>query len=192
MDSETDEEEIMRALHDIVQSGKVRYIGASTMRAVEFASLQFTAEKNGWTKFISMQNYYNLMYREEEREMIPFCNKTGVGLVPYSPVARGLLARPLGETSYRQQTDNLLKMLKIGEQAGDDETIRRVEKVAKDKGVAMAQVALAWLFTKGACPIVGFNKVERMEEAVGALKVKLTADEIIYLEEAYLPHAHRL
>lgn len=192
MDHDTDKEEIMRALHDLVQSGKVRYIGASTMRATEFATLQFTAEKNGWTKFISMQNYYSLIYREEEREMIPFCNETGVGIIPYSPVARGVLARPVGVSSDRLDSDSITRMLKIGQETGDEEVIRRVEKVAKDKGVAMAQVAIAWVLSKGACPIVGFNKIERIEEAVAALKVKLTDDEIKYLEEAYVPHVAKL
>lgn len=188
MDPQSDKEEIMRALHDVVSSGKVRYIGASTMRATEFATLQFIAEKHGWTKFVSMQNYYNLIYREEEREMIPFCNETGVGLIPYSPVARGVLAKSPGETSLRLDTDHLTKARKIGSQAGDAEIISRVEKIAKDKGISMAQVAIAWTLSKGTCPIVGFNKVERIEEAVAAVKFKLTDDEIKYLEAPYLPH----
>lgn len=181
--------EIMEALNDCVRSGKVRYLGASSMLATEFAQLQFIAEQRGLTKFISMQNFYNLIHREEEREMIPFCNETGVGIIPWSPIARGLLARPLDKTSERQTAESYaFDMLKLGQQPGDKEVIQRVEEIAQKRNVAMAIVAIAWVLSKGACPIVGFSKPERIHEAVEAVKFKLTADEISYLEEPYKPH----
>jgi len=188
-DPETPKEEIMEALHDVVKSGKSRYIGASTMKAVEFAQLQFVAEKHGWTKFIAMQNFYNLIYREEEREMIPFCRETGVGLIPWSPIARGFLARPLGVDSLRSTTDARFKALKLGEATSDQEIIRRVEEVSKKKGISMSQLSIAWVLSKGTCPIVGMSKPERIDEAIEALKIKLTDEEIQYLEEAYAPHS---
>lgn len=185
-DPDTPREEVMGALNDVVKSGKVRYIGASTMRGVEFAQLQFTAEKNGWTKFISMQNYYNLVYREEEREMIPFCKENGIGLIPWSPIARGVLAKPLGaEASVRTKTDASISRHALDAIPSNQEVIKRVEKVAKDKGVSMAMVSIAWVLSKGACPIVGFNKPERIEEAIKALSVKFTDEELKYLEVPY-------
>ncbi|CAN6648745.1 putative aryl-alcohol dehydrogenase Aad16p [Trichomonascus vanleenenianus] len=187
-DKNTPIEETMKALHDCVQAGKVRYIGASSMRATQFAQMQFVAEKNGWTKFVSMQNLYNLIYREEEREMIPYCKETGVGLIPWSPVARGMLARPAAnKESARAQTDKVTEMMGMGEDAVNNEIVGRVEQVAKKRGVSMAIIALAWVLAKGACPIVGFNKVERIDEAVRALEVKLTEEEIKFLEEPYVP-----
>ncbi|KZW01939.1 Aldo/keto reductase [Exidia glandulosa HHB12029] len=193
-DKDTPPEEIMEALHDVVKSGKVRYIGASSMWAHEFATLQFTARLNGWTKFISMQNYYNLAYREEEREMIPFCNKTGVGLIPWSPVARGLLTRPYEQETVRSGTDGFYKILygngkaaKTREAAIDEEVVSRIEKVAKDKGVPMAAVAIAWVVSKGCAPIVGLSSEKRMHEAVDALKIRFTPEEVKFLEDAYEP-----
>ncbi|KZW00869.1 Aldo/keto reductase [Exidia glandulosa HHB12029] len=187
-DKETPAEEIMEALHDVVKSGKVRYIGASSMWAHEFATLQFTATLHGWTKFISMQNFYNLAYREEEREMIPFCNKTGVGLIPWSPLASGRLARPVNTNTARvEDSKKYFGERKDRESAIDDEVTNRVEKVAKDKGVPMAAVGIAWVLSKGCAPIVGLSNVKRIEEAVSALKVKLTDEEIKFLEDAYEP-----
>ncbi|EJD45580.1 Aldo/keto reductase [Auricularia subglabra TFB-10046 SS5] len=192
LDKSTTPEEIMEALHDVVKSGKVRYIGASSMWAHEFAMLQFTATLHGWTKFISMQNFYNLLYREEEREMIPFCNKTGVGLIPWSPVARGVLARPYNTTTTRTGSDMLIKKLfrdakDTREGQIDQEITGRVEKVASAKGVPMASVAIAWVLSKGQAPIVGLSSEKRIQEAVDSLKVKLTEEEIKFLEEAYAP-----
>ncbi|EJD51071.1 Aldo/keto reductase [Auricularia subglabra TFB-10046 SS5] len=192
LDKETPPEEIMEALHDVVKSGKVRYIGASSMWAHEFATLQFTATLHGWTKFVSMQNFYNLLYREEEREMIPFCNKTGVGLIPWSPVARGALTRPYNSTTTRTGSDSMYKTVFAdakGTREGliDEEITNRVEKVAKDKGVSMATVAIAWVLSKGQAPIVGLSSVKRIQDAVDALKVKLTEEETKFLEEAYAP-----
>lgn len=190
LDRNTPREEIMKALNDVVDSGKVRYIGASTMAAWEFQTLQNIAERNGWHKFISMQNYHNLIAREEEREMIPYCVDTGVGLIPWSPMARGVLARPWGSRSTtREATDGALKMLiRSRETETDKAIVDRVEEIAKKKGVSMAQVAIAWsLQNPNENPILGLNSKERIDEAVGAIKVKLTPEEAKYLEEPYLP-----
>ncbi|KIW14197.1 versiconal hemiacetal acetate reductase [Exophiala spinifera] len=190
LDRESPREEIMRALNDVVESGKVRYIGASSMAAWEFQELQNVAEKHGWHKFISMQNYYNLLYREEENEMIPYCNHTGVGLIPWSPVARGALARPYrSRDSLREKTDNYLKVLvRSRDDKVDEEIVGRVEEVARKMGKSMAQIAIAWsLSKKDVCPIVGLNKKERIDEAVEACKIKLSDEDIKYLEEPYQP-----
>jgi aryl-alcohol dehydrogenase-like predicted oxidoreductase len=188
-DDTVDKVEIMEALNDCVRSGKVRYIGASSMRATEFAQLQFIAEQRGWAKFVSMQNFYNLIYREEEREMIPYCSETGVGLIPWSPIARGVLARPAGSATERSTAEKgLQENLKLGNQPGDDEIIKRVEEVAKNHGVSMATVSTAWVLAKGGCPIVGFNKPERIHDAIKAVELKLTDQEIAYLEEPYRAH----
>jgi len=190
LDRSTPREEIMRALNDVVESGKVRYIGASSMAAWEFQELQNIADRHGWHKFISMQNYYNLLYREEENEMIPYCNHTGVGLIPWSPVARGALTRPWqSRDTLREKTDNYLKVLvRSRDDRVDEEIIGRVEKVAHRIGKSMAQVAIAWcLSKKDVCPIVGLNKKERMDEAIEACKIKLSEEDIKYLEEPYQP-----
>ncbi|KAK0127276.1 hypothetical protein ONS96_006826 [Cadophora gregata f. sp. sojae] len=183
-DPATPPEETMKALHDLVESGKVCYIGASSMWATQFANMQFIAEKNGWTKFISMQNYYNLLYREEEREMIRFCNETGVGLIPYSPLAGGKLARPAGhDESVRSQ------MRQPESTEADLEIIKRVEEVAEKKGWKMSQVSLAWLRSKGAVPINGFNSDERLDEACEVRTKTLDAEEVKFPEEPYVPKA---
>jgi versiconal hemiacetal acetate reductase len=190
LDRNTPREEIMRALNDVIESGKVRYIGASSMATWEFQELQHVAEKHGWHKFISMQNYYNLLYREEENEMIPYCNHTGVGLIPWSPVARGALTRPWNSRdTLREKTDNFLKVLvRSRDDKVDEEIIGRVEKVAQRLGRSMAQIAIAWCLSKrDVCPIVGLSKKERMDEAVEACKIKLTEEDIQYLEEPYQP-----
>lgn len=187
LDRETPKEEIMEALHDVVKSGQVRYIGASTMKAYEFIQLQNIAELRGWTKFIAMENYYNLVYREEEREMIPFCKETGVGLIPWSPIARGVLTRPWAEKSTRSETDKYLSVIGLTEAKENKEIVGRVEKLAKDRGVAMATVATAWVLSKGCCPIVGISKVERINDIVAAVKFTLSEEETKFLEEAYTP-----
>lgn len=153
--------------------------------------LQNIAEKNGWTKFISMQNYYNLVYREEEREMIPYCNKTGVGIIPWSPLSRGTLARPYdSRTSYREKTDGFLStQIRARETEADAAIIGRVGDIAKRHSTTMATIAIAWLLSKGACPIVGLGTVARIEEAARAVKFKLDKKDIAYLEECYLPKA---
>jgi aryl-alcohol dehydrogenase-like predicted oxidoreductase len=178
-------EETMRALHDLVVSGKVRYIGASSMWATEFARMQSAAEKNGWTKFISMQNHYNLCYREEEPEMIRYCNETGVGLIPWSPNYGGKLAKPLGDrSSTRAQASSPVGS---GLTKADEEIISRVERVAEQKGWKMSQVALSWLRSKGTVPTVGLDSLPRLEEACDLCEKKLTADEVTLLEEPYVP-----
>lgn len=194
LDHSTPKEEIMKSLHDVVERGKVRYLGASSMKAFEFAQLQFIAVKNGWTRFISMQNYYNLIYREEEREMIPFCKENDfgkIGVIPYSPIASGLLARPLSsEGTQRLSTDPIYAKKGLDKPTDADKTIiNRVEKIAAKYEVSMAAVATRWLFSKGANPIVGVNSVERVDDFLKALTFKLTESEIALLEEPYAAKA---
>ncbi|KAI8260571.1 Versiconal hemiacetal acetate reductase [Colletotrichum sp. SAR11_239] len=191
LDRETPPEEIMRALHEVVQSGKVRYIGASSMYTWEFARLQYIAKSNGWTEFISMQPFYNLLYREEEREMLPFCQATGVGVIPWSPIARGMLAKPLAKdnadsTSLRAQTD---KKTQAWFADANLDIVSRVEEVAKKRGVSMALVSTAWVLQQGCYPIVGLNSEKRIKETVEALKFKLTEEECKYLESEYKARA---
>lgn len=160
------------------------------MAAWEFQTLQNIAARNGWHRFISMQNYHNLIAREEEREMIPYCLDSGVGIIPWSPIARGVLARPWGARStVRENTDGALKFLvRSRETESDKAIVDRVEELAKKKGVSMAQVALAWsLSHQNECPIVGLSSTARIDEAVASLKVKLSSEEIQYLEEPYVP-----
>ncbi|KAF2787184.1 Aldo/keto reductase [Melanomma pulvis-pyrius CBS 109.77] len=189
LDRNTPREEIMKALNDVVESGKVRYIGASSMAAWEFQTLQNIAEKKGWHKFISMQNYYNLIYREEEREMIPYCQDTGVGLIPWSPIARGALTRPWSDRSTkRAETDKFLENLVHGrEDKIDQEIIKRVEEVAKKHNVSMACIATAWCIKKGVMPIIGLSSKKRIEEAVENSKFKLSDEDAKFLEEMYAP-----
>ncbi|KAI4215920.1 MAG: hypothetical protein LQ351_001908 [Letrouitia transgressa] len=192
LDRETPKEEIMKALNDVVESGKVRYLGASSMATWEFQALQNIADKHGWHKFISMQNYHNLQYREEEREMLPYCAATGVGCIPWSPINRGALARPWGDrTTTREKTDQALQTLVRSREGEVDKAIvDRVEEVAKKKGVSMAQVATAWVLRRDMVnPIIGLGSKERIDEAVAALKVRLSDEEARYLEEPYLPKA---
>ena len=189
-DYETPIEETMEALHDIVKAGKVRYIGGSAMFAWQFAKAQYTADLHGWTRFVSMQNHYNLLYREEEREMMPLCEDQGVGVIPFSPLARGVLARKpekVDETA-RYQGDGLAKSRY--EQADNLTTVERVQEVAAARGIPMAQVALAWMYTKPniAAPIVGTTKPHHLDDALAAMDVNLTDDEVERLEEPYRPH----
>ena len=180
----------MSALHDLVKSGKVRYIGASSMWATEFAQMQFVAEKNGWTKFISMQNHYSLLYREEEREMNRFCDATGVGLIPWAPLARGNLARPAGEFGSTKRSEGEKKISKNGELGEVDvQIIKRVEELARKKDWKMSQVALVWINKRISSPIIGFSSEARMDEAIEAKGKTLTEEEIKYLEELYVPKA---
>lgn len=192
-DPTTPMEETMRALNDVVESGLARYIGASTMRAVEFAQLQFIAEKKGYHKFVAMQNCYNLLYREEEREMIPFCQDNIFGKVhciPWSPISRGVLARPLEADldSERKGDFKLMKLVgyNVDVTQADSVIVKRVEEVAKKLKVSMANVATAWVLSKGHAPIVGINSVDRVEDTVRALDVQLSEEDIKYLEEPYV------
>jgi len=188
-DHATPIEETMEALHDIVKAGKARYIGASSMFAWQFAKAQETARSHGWTRFISMQNQLNLLYREEEREMLPLCEAEGVGVIPWSPLARGRLARPAGEGTVRSETDGVGKALyKEGDEA-DHAVIAALEALSKERGVPMATLALAWHFTKPAVasPIIGATKPHHIDAAVAALDVELTGEEVSTLEAAYRP-----
>ncbi|KZF24948.1 aldo-keto reductase-like protein [Xylona heveae TC161] len=190
LDRDTPREEIMKALNDVIESGKVRYIGASSMAAWEFQTLQNIASRHGWHQFISMQNYYNLLYREEEREMIPYCRDTGVGCIPWSPIARGVLTRPWAtRDTKREKTDNFLKtLIRSRENDIDKAIVDRVEQVAKKHGVSMATVATAWVLSKsGVNPIIGLSSKERIDEAVKNAKFKLPDEDIQFLEESYLP-----
>ena len=187
-DNETPIEETMEALHDIVKAGKARYIGASSMYAWQFAKAQEVARSNGWTRFISMQNQLNLLYREEEREMLPLCADQGVGLIPWSPLARGRLARPLGETTVRSETDAIGKVLYKEDDAADAEIINALAGMAEARGAKMASLGLAWHFTKGvAAPIIGASKPHHIADAVAAIGIELSDDEVAQLEEPYRP-----
>ena len=189
-DDSTPIEETMEALHDCVRWGKVRYIGASSMSAWQFAKAQHTADLGGWTRFVTMQNHYNLIYREEEREMIPQCLDMGVGLLPWSPLARGLLTRPLSEreSTERGATDQITPRWYADE---NDAVIEVVESVAGEHGIPMAQVALAWLVSKPAvtAPVVGATKLSHIDDAIAALDVELSEDELERLESAYTTRA---
>ncbi|KAI7657285.1 hypothetical protein KC318_g11886, partial [Hortaea werneckii] len=187
LDHETSPAEIMKALHDLVQMGKVIYIGASSMHTWEFARLNYIAKANGWTTFTSMSGLYNLLYREEEREMIPFCQAEGIGLIPWSPVARGLLTRPFTQQTERSQQDAKTQKWFQGEQ--NQAIIGRVEELAAQKQCSMSSVALAWLLKKGTCPIVGLNSIDRIEAVSEALAIDLADEEMKYLEECYRPLA---
>ncbi len=192
-DPNTPIEETMEALHDVVKAGKARYIGASSMYTWQFAQMQFVAEQNGWTKFVSMQNHYNLVYREEEREMNPFCVATGVGLIPWSPLARGFLAGnrtrdKSGETS-RAKTDDFAHNMYF--QDADWDVVDRVKEVAGQKGVSAAQIALAWMLHKPgiSSPIIGASKMYQLDEAIAATDIEMSAEDMAYIEEPYVPHA---
>lgn len=188
-DDVTPIEETMEALHDIVKAGKARYIGASSMYAWQFAKAQEVARANGWTRFISMQNQLNLLYREEEREMLPLCADQGVGVIPWSPLARGRLTRPFGETTVRSETDVVGKALYKAEDAADRAVIDALADLAARRGLPMASLALAWHFTKPqvAAPIIGATKPQHIADAVAALDIALSAEEIAALEAPYRP-----
>ncbi len=181
-------EETMEALHDVVRAGKARYIGASSMFAWQFSKMQYVAEANGWTPFVTMQNHYNLLYREEEREMLPLCVDQGVGAIPWSPLARGRLTREWDAATARSETDEFGKTL-YKEQ--DRQIVEAVAKVAADRGVSRAQVALAWISGHPAvdAPIIGATKPQHLDDAVASVDLVLTAEEIAALEAPYEPHA---
>jgi aryl-alcohol dehydrogenase-like predicted oxidoreductase len=184
-DPETPVEETMQALHDIVRAGKVRYIGASSMYAWQFAKLQHAAALGGWTRFQSMQNQYNLLRRQDERELMPMCADMGVGLVPYSPNGKGRLARPWGEQTDRSSTD---KVVKAFDSPVDEPVVNAVQHVAQQRGVAMAQIALAWVLRNPgvSAPIVGATKPHHLQDAQDALDIDLTDDEARTLEQPYV------
>jgi 1-deoxyxylulose-5-phosphate synthase len=190
-DYETPIEETLEALHDVVKAGKTRYIGASSMHAWQFARALGIAERHGWTRFVSMQNLVNLLYREEEREMLPLCAAEGIGVIPWSPQARGKLTRDWDYTSIRTETDEAFGRLFANTQEADRKVVDRVAEVAAARGIPRAQVALAWLLAKPVitAPIVGATKLRHLEDALASIDVKLSEDEIASLEEPYAPHA---
>ena len=187
-DPNTPVEETMEALHDVVKAGKARYIGASSMWAWQFSKMQYSADLHGWTRFISMQNQYNLLQREEEREMFPLLKDQGIKSMPWSPLGKGRLARPFGTQTHRFGHDPVAKR-NYGD--GDKSVIDVVEEISSQRGVPMAQIALAWVLKNPmvASPIVGPTKAEHLADAVGALNISLSPDEIERLEASYTPHA---
>ena len=190
-DDATPIEETMEALHDVVRMGKARYIGASSMHAWQFASAQHAADRHGWTRFVSMQNHYNLLYREEEREMSPLCRDQGVGMIPWSPLARGRLARgPDTGTTKRSASDQFAKTLYAAMAHADGQVMEALDRVAAQRKLPHAQVALAWLLHRDAvtAPIVGATKMEHLETSVGALDVRLSNEEMQALEAPYVAH----
>lgn len=189
-DYDTPIEETMEALHDVVKAGKARYIGASSMHAWQFAKAQEVARAHGWTRFVTMQNHLNLLYREEEREMIPLCADQGVGLIPWSPQARGRLTRPKGAQTERTRSDAFGQTLYAGTEDADGRVIDAVEQRAHARGVPMARVALAWVLAKPqvSAPIIGATRPQHLDDAVAALDLALSADEIAALEAHYVPH----
>jgi aryl-alcohol dehydrogenase-like predicted oxidoreductase len=184
-------EETLAALHDVVKVGKVRYLGASSMHAWQFAKALYLADLHGWTRFATMQNHLNLLYREEEREMLPLCAAEGIGVLPWSPLARGRLTRDWAQSSHRSDTDQVLHKLYDATEAADRRVAEAVRLVAERRGVPRAQVALAWVAQKAevTSPIVGASKLAHLDDAVAALDLRLTADEIAELEAPYVPHA---
>ena len=190
-DYHTPIEETMEALHDLVKSGKVRYIGASSMHAWQFLKANHVAEKNRWTKFVSMQNHLNLLYREEEREMLPLCKEEKIGVIPWSPLAKGRLTRDWEETTHRSENDEIGQKFFPITSDSDRKVVERVAELAAKRGIPRAQIALAWLLQKEpvTSPIIGATKMSHLEDAVTALSISLTPDEIAFLEEPYVPHS---
>ncbi len=189
-DYDTPIEETLEALHDVVKSGKARYIGASSMYSWQFAQALYLADAHGWTRFVSMQDHYNLLYREEEREMLPLCANQGIGVIPWSPLARGKLTRPWDESTERAQTDEFGKTLYRATEDADRKVVEAVAALAEARGVPRAQIALAWMLNKSVVtsPIIGATKMSHLEDAAAALDVTLSPEEIVSLEAPYVPH----
>ena len=190
-DHEVPIEETLEALHDVVKAGKARYIGASSMYAWQFATMLHVSEANGWTRFATMQNYLNLLYREEEREMLPLCEAEGIGVIPWSPLARGRLTRDWNDQTGRSKTDEFGKTLYAHTVEADRKVVEAVATVAKERGVPRAQIALAWVLAKSevSAPIIGASKHAHLDDAIAALAVGLTETEVARLEAPYVPHA---
>jgi len=189
-DNTTPIEETIEALHDVVKAGKALYVGASSMHAWQFAKSLYKADQHGWTRFVSMQNHYNLLYREEEREMMSLCAAEGVAVIPWSPLARGRLTRDWGVSTNRSETDEFGKTLYTAAVESDKKVVETVAKISAARGVPRAQVALAWLLSKPflTAPIIGASKPEHLEDAVAAVSLELSDEEIKKLEEPYVPH----
>ena len=183
-------EETLEALHDVVKAGKARYIGASSMYSWQFAKALYISRLNGWTEFVSMQDHLNLLYREEEREMLPFCEDQKIAVIPWSPLARGRLTRDWDETTNRSETDEFGKTLYKQAEDADRKIVEKVAEIANAHGISRAQVATAWILQKSAvtAPIIGASKPNHLRDAVGALTVKLSAEDIAALEAPYIPH----
>lgn len=190
-DYDTPLEETLEALHDVVKAGKARYIGASSMHAWQFMKALAVSRQNGWTRFVTMQDYLNLLYREEEREMLPLCEAEGVAVIPWSPLARGRLARPWSETTTRSESDAFAQMLYGPTEQADRPVVAQVEAVANEHHVSMAEVALAWVLRKPsvASPIIGATKLHHLDQAIAALSLKLSSDDVQRLETPYVPHS---
>ncbi len=192
-DYNTPIEETLEALNDVVKTGKARYIGASSMFAWQFTKALYTSDLHGWTRFVSMQPYYNLLYREEEREMLPLCAGEGIGVIPWSPLARGHLARKWEEepSTKRSETDEFGRTLYEDTKEVDKKIVDRVSEISKERGISHAQVSLAWILSKSVvtAPIIGATKMEHLTNAIEAVDIKLSDEEIKRLEELYVPHA---
>ena len=190
-DDTTPIEETLEALHDVVKAGKARYIGASSMYAWQFCTALQLQKQHGWTRFVTMQNYYNLLYREEEREMMPLCEAEQIGVIPWSPLARGRLTRDWDDSSYRKETDEYGKSLYARTADTDRVIVERVAALAVKRSLPRAQIALAWVLQKPfvTAPIIGASKPNHLDDAVASLDVRLTSEEITFLEEPYVPHA---
>jgi aryl-alcohol dehydrogenase-like predicted oxidoreductase len=190
-DDGTPIEETLEALHDVVKAGKARYIGASSMYAWQFAKALAISERHGWTRFVSMQNFVNLLYREEEREMLPLCRDQGIAVIPWSPLARGRLTRPWDQSTARLETDEFGRTLYAHTGDADRKVAEAVGEVAQARGVPRAQIALAWVLQKSevTAPIVGATRLEQLDDAVAALSITLSAQEIATMEAPYVPHA---
>ena len=190
-DYSTPIEETLEALHDVVKAGKARYIGASSMYAWQFAKALALSERHGWTRFVSMQNFVNLLYREEEREMLPLCRDQGIAVIPWSPLARGRLTRPWDQSTARLETDEFGRTLYANTGDADRKVAEAVGEVAQARGVPRAQIALAWVLQKSevTAPIVGATRLEQLDDAVAALSISLTEEEIKAVEAPYVPHA---
>ncbi|WP_411348746.1 aldo/keto reductase [Paenibacillus sp. WLX2291] len=189
-DALTPIEETLEALNDVVRAGKARYIGASSMYAWQFMKALDISKRNGWASFVSMQNHVNLLYREEEREMLPLCREEGIGVIPWSPLARGRLTRDWNEETSRSESDAFGKTLYNAFEDADRQIVERVAEIANERGVPRAQIALAWVIQKNpvTAPIIGATKLHHLEDAAAALDIKLTSEEIARLEEPYVPH----
>ncbi|MBI3172461.1 MAG: aldo/keto reductase [Chloroflexi bacterium] len=191
-DYETPIEETMEALNDIVRAGKARYIGASAMWAWQFQKALHVAEMHGWTRFVSMQNHLNLIYREEEREMLPLCRAEGIGVIPYSPLAAGRLTRDVSaESTLRSETDEIAKKKYDATAETDQQVVKRMAEIAERHGAPRVHIALAWLLQKSpvTAPIIGATKISHLEDAVSVLSIQLSLEEVAYLEEPYVPHS---
>jgi aryl-alcohol dehydrogenase-like predicted oxidoreductase len=184
-------EETLEALHDVVKAGKARYLGASSMYAWQFSKALHLARQHGWTPFVSMQNFYNLIYREEEREMLPLCRDARIAVMPWSPLARGRLTRPWKTETERTRSDAFANLLFAATEEADRKVVEQVASIAEARGVSRAQVALAWLLQKSmvTAPIVGASKPQHLDDAVAALTLDLTEAEVAQLEAPYVPHA---